>query len=164
MELIGMSLGIWLVGTELAAAQTPRDAFEVLRADLKADRKALIAKEMNFAEHESQGFWPVYDSYRAEMEKVADGLGKLVLEYRDLYPNVPEQKASQLLQEYSRLEGDQLDIKRKYVKKLGKVLPTSKVFRFVQLDNRFDLATRVALAAKIPLLSGGQAPSPDAKP
>jgi len=36
------------------------------------------------------------------------------------------------------------------------VLPASKVFRFAQLDNRFDLGTRLALAAWLPVMPGDQ--------
>ncbi len=141
----------------LVCAQNPRDALEVLRADLKADRKAVIAQEMSFTEQESQAFWPLYRNYRAEVDKVTDRLVKLVLEYVDLYPNLPEQKATEMLDQYTKIEADLLSVKRKHLKKFGKVLPASKVLRFAQLDNRFDLATRVGLATSIPLLGDNQA-------
>ncbi len=141
----------------LAAAQTQQDALEVLRGDLRADRKAVIAEAMKLTDKESEAFWPIYTRYRAELEPVADGVVKLVLEYRDLYPDVPEEKADQLLKDYTKAEANLLKIKTKYLKELGKVLPASKVFRFAQLDNRFDLAIRVGLAAAIPLLPAAQA-------
>ncbi len=153
-----VSLGLWLlVGVAAGMAQVPRTAVEVLRGDLKADRKAVIAEAMQFTEQESQAFWPLYDSYRAEVEKVSDRIVKLVFEYTDLYPNVPERKASEMLDQYTRLEGDLLTLKRKYLKKFEKVLPPSKVFRFAQVDNRYDLATRIALAAWIPIIPATQA-------
>ena len=97
-----LSIGAFLVVTCLAAAQAPRDGLESLRADLKADRKVIIANEMSLTPQES--------------------------------------------------EDELLSIKRKYLKKFGKVLPPSKVFRFAQLDNRLDLGTRVGLASSIPLM------------
>ncbi len=145
-------LGIWLAATSFAGAQSTRDSIEVIRADLKADRNALMAEAMNLTEAESQAFWPLYHSYRAEVEKATDQLVKLILEYADVYPNVPETKASEMLKQYTKVEADVLSIKRKYLKKLEKVMPASKVFRFAQLDNRFDLGTRLSLAASIPVL------------
>lgn len=154
---VALSLGVWLAGADLAAAQNSRDALETLRSDLKADRKAAIAEAMNLTDQESAAFWPVYASYRSDVDKVTDRIVVLVLEYADIYPNVPEKKASEMLGQYTRIEADLLKIKRKYLKKLGKVLPPSKVFRFAQLDNRYDLGTRVGLAAAIPVLPGGEA-------
>jgi len=153
-------LGVWLAGSALAAAEVPRDAIERLRSDLKADRNSVIAQEMSFTPKESEAFWPVYRSYRAETERVADRIVELVLEYEDLFPDVPEQKATEMLKAYTKAEGDLLNIKRKYLKKFGKVLPASKVFRFAQLDNRFDLGTRLALAASLPALPVGQGQAP----
>ncbi len=149
-------LGLWLAGLSLANAQVARDTIETLRADLKADRNAIIAEEMKFTEKESEGFWPIYRNYRAEVQRVTDRIVELVFEYTDLYPNVPERKAGEMLKEYTRVEADLLSIKRKYLKKLGKVLPAAKVFRFAQLDNRFDLGTRLALAAWLPVMPADQ--------
>lgn len=137
----------------LAADISTRDAIEVLRADLKVDRKAMIAEYMQLTEKESEAFWPIYRNYRAEMETRTDRIVELVLEYADVYPDVPEKKASEFLNQYLKVESQLLSVKRKYFKKLQKVLPPSKVFRFAQLDNRYDLGTRVGLAASIPLIS-----------
>jgi len=142
--------------TLLAADLAPRDAIEVLRADVKADRKAMIAEGMQLTETESQAFWPLYRNYRAEVDHIADRLVEMILEYADLYPNVPEKKASEMLDQYTRMESDLLGVKEKYLKKFQKILPPSKVFRFAQLDNRFDLATRVQMATAIPLMSTAQ--------
>ena len=65
---------------------------------------------MQLTESESTGFWPLYRQYRAEQEKVGDGLVKLVLEYADLYPNVPEDRARLLLKDYTALEKKLADI------------------------------------------------------
>ena len=154
--VIAVSLLFWLAGPALAAAQTPRDAIEILRSDSKVDRKVAIAEAMDLTPQEGEAFWPIYNSYRAEADKVTDNIVKLVLGYADLYPNVPEDKAAEMLRQYTRIEADLLSVKRKYLKKFGKVLPASKVLRFAQLDNRYDLGTRVGLAALIPLMPTNQ--------
>jgi hypothetical protein len=140
------------LATTIASAQTVRDGLESLRGALKADRKAMIAEQMMLTPGESEAFWPIYRSYRAEAEKVTDSIVKIVLEYSDGYPSMPEEKARQLLKDYSRAEANLLSVRRKYVKKFGKVLPAAKVFRFVQLDNRYDLGIRVGLAEAVPIL------------
>jgi len=149
-------LAIWiaggLAGTLQASAQSRRDVIETFRSDLRADRKTIIAEEMKFTESESEAFWPIYRDYRAEVGKIVDNVVKIVLEYADLYPNVPEEKAREMLKQYTKAEEDLLKVKTKYLKKFDKVLPPSKVFRFAQVDNRLDLATRMAMAASIPLL------------
>lgn len=152
-SLTGFISAAILCPTSIFAADLPpRDAVEVLRDSLKADRKATIAEGMQLTQQESEAFWPIYRSYREEMDRATDHLVELLLEYADLYPIVPEEKADEMLRQYMKMESNLLDIKVKYLKKLKKVLPPSKVFRFAQLDNRFDLGTRAAMAASIPLM------------
>src|SRR6266705_4869351 len=137
---------------QLASAQNVVDQIEVVRGALKADRKVVIAEGMQLTEQESTAFWPIYREYRAAMDRVGDGRVELVLEYAELYPNVPEDRAKQLLKKYAALEEKSVSVRNKYLKKLGKVLHASKVLRFAQLENRLDLAVRVQVAASIPLV------------
>ncbi len=137
---------------QAAAAQNVVDEIEVARGALKADRKVVIAEEMKLTDQESSAFWPIYRNYRAEMDKVGDGRVELVLEYADLYPDVPEDRAQAMLKKYAALEAKSVDVRNKYLKKLGKILPAAKVLRFAQLENRLDLAVRLQMAARIPLV------------
>jgi hypothetical protein len=139
----------------MAADQATRDELDALRNDLKANRTALMAERMQLSSKESDAFWPIYRSYRGEMDKVTDGIVNLVLEYADDYPNVSDEKASEMVRKYLKLEANLLKVRAKYLKKFGKVLPGTKVFRFAQLDNRLDLGIRVGLAAEIPLMASG---------
>jgi hypothetical protein len=149
-------LGILLGSLTFGYGQTQRDILEVIRSDLKADRKVIIAEEMSLTKKETDAFWPIYNSYRAEMEKGSDGIAELILEYADLYPEVPDEKAIEMLNRYTKIEDNLLKIKKKYLKKFAKVLPPAKLFRFAQLDNRLDLSTRVGIAVSIPVLPAGQ--------
>lgn len=146
-----------LVATVLVAtvdhtmAQTVVDAAEVARSTVKADRKVVLAENLRLTETEGRAFWPLYRDYRFEIEKANDDVVKLVLEYADLYPSVPEDRAKAMLAKYMALEKRLVDIRAKHLKKIGKVLPATKTMRFAQLENRLDLAVRLSLAASIPL-------------
>ena len=109
---------------------------------------------MQLTEAEGNAFWPLYRDYRAEMEKLGDGIVKLVLEYADAYPNVPEDRAEKLLKDYLALEKDLVSVRAKHLNKMAKVLPKSKVLRFAQLENRLDLAMRLQMASAVPLVPG----------
>lgn len=152
---VAIAFSLLLVAEGFCEAQLPRDSIEVLRSELRTDRKVLVAEQMQFTEQEGQAFWPIYGSYRAEVDRVNDRLVELMLEYADLYPEVPDQRANQMLKELAKIDTNLLSLKRKYIKKLGKVLPASKVFRFAQIDNRQDLAIRMTLAVYVPVLPAG---------
>jgi len=133
-------------------AQTVDDQIQVARSALKADRKATVAETMQCTEDEGKAFWPLYEQYRAEMEKPSDALLKLVKEYGQLYPNVPDDRAKAMLKELGALEKKRVKTRNAYFKKIEKVMPPAKTLRFAQVETRLDLALRLQLAANVPLV------------
>jgi hypothetical protein len=133
-------------------ADTIDDQIQVARTSLKADRKATVAEAMQFTDQEGKAFWPLYEQYRADMNKSGDALLKLVKDYAQLYPNVPDDRAKVMLKELGDLEKQQVETRNSYLKKFEKVISPAKTLRFAQVDNRLDLALRIGMAAEIPLV------------
>ena len=52
---------------------------------LKADKKLLVASNMELTDAESKAFWPLYDAYQKDLRKVNERLGKVISEYADAY-------------------------------------------------------------------------------
>jgi hypothetical protein len=136
------------------AAESFTDTMAKARATYRADREVFLAESMQLTESESAAFWPLYRSYRADMDALGDELVKLVLEYVDVYPNVPEDRAEQLLEGYTKLESKLAKKREWYWKRARKALPAAKVLRWAQLEGRMDLVLRVQLASAIPLMPG----------
>lgn len=133
------------------AAQSVSDELKVLRGDLQAERRAVVAEALQLTEPEGHKFWPLYRDYRAEMEKLGDGIVKLVLEYADAYPDVSEDRAAKMLKDYLALEKDLASLRAKHLNRMAKALPKSKVLRFAQVEGRLDLAMRLQMASVVPL-------------
>jgi hypothetical protein len=97
-------------------------------------------------------FWPLYHKYRAEMDKLGDCLVKLVLEYADVYPNMPEDRAKRVLKDYTSLEEKLASTRASWFKRAAKSIPAAKALRWAQLESRMDLGLRLQLAGIIPLV------------
>jgi hypothetical protein len=145
-------VGVLMVAGGHAAAQSDDESIAVARSVIKSDRQAVVTKALQLTDTESQAFWPIYNEYRADMDKVGNGLVAVVKDYASLYPDVPEERAKQMLKGLVELEENQLSTRVKYLKKFAKVLPPSKNLRFAQVENRLDLALRLELASEIPLV------------
>ena len=126
---------------------------ESVRDIYQSDRQGFVARRLDLSDKEGAAFWPLYQSYRADMDKLGDELVKVVLEYADVYPDVPDKRATQLLKKYSSLEQKLADTRAKYLKRAAKKLPAAKVLRWAQLESRMDLALRLQLAGQIPVVS-----------
>jgi hypothetical protein len=137
----------------LAQAQATSD-MEILRQKVKADKKLLVAQNMQLTDAEAKGFWPVYDAYQNDLQKFNQRVGKAIAEYADAYNkgSVPNETAKKLLNETLAIEEAELKLKRAYVPKLEKALPAAKVARYVQIENKIRAAIRYELADAIPLV------------
>lgn len=135
-----------------ASGQTEEESINVVRSVIQADRQAVVADALQLTDAEDQAFWPLYHEYRAEVDKVTDGLLKVIREYAEFYPNIPEGRAEALLKDLTKLEKQRVATRATFLKKFGKIIPAAKTLRFAQIENRLDLAVQLKLASEIPLV------------
>jgi hypothetical protein len=133
-------------------AQTPEADIQAARSELKVDRKAVVAEAIQLTEQEGKAFWPLYQQYRAEVDKLGDSLLTLIKDYAQLYPNVPDDKARVMLNQLCDLEKQLAETRTSSLKKIQEVISPAKTLRFAQVENRFDLLLRNGMASAVPLV------------
>ena len=126
---------------------------DIAREKIKADKKFVVAKNMELTEEEGKKFWPVYEAYQEDLQKINQRILKLVNEYADAYNKgeVTDSMARKLTDEAIDIEHDEASLKKSYVPKLSKVLPGVKVARYIQIESKVRAIVRYELAAAIPL-------------
>jgi hypothetical protein len=136
------------------AQDKPASNMEILRQKIKADKKLLVAANMDLTEAEAKGFWPVYDSYQADLQMLNERLGKLIVRYADLYNSktLADDTAKSLLDEALAIEQAEVTMRQSYVPKLAAVLPATKVARYLQIENKIRAVIKYELADGIPLV------------
>jgi len=127
-------------------------SMEALRDALKADKKAYIEQYLQLTQAEAKEFWPYYNSYQFDLQKINDRFIKLIDDYAQNYNNLSDQDAVKMVNEYLIIERDQVKQKELYFRMIEKKLPAKKVARYLQLENKINAMVRFELAAKIPLV------------
>lgn len=136
------------------AQETSTANMEILAEKVKADKKLVVAMNLNLTEEEAKAFWPVYESYQADLEHVGQRLGRLVSDYANAYNSgaVSNETAGKLIKEWLHAEAEEMKLRVANVKKLAKVLPAKKVARYLQIENKIRSLVRFGLAAEVPLV------------
>ena len=127
-------------------------AIQMLRQEVGKDRRDIVKANMLLTNSEATRFWPVYDEYRADMNKVGDRRVKLITDYAANRNSMSEDEGMRLLKEMIDIDKQILDTKQDYIKKFNKGLSARTTARFFQIDAKLDAAVNAALAAKIPLI------------
>ena len=137
----------------LFAQDQPTDSsMDKVRDALKANKRAFVSVNLGLTEQEDKNFWPVYDSYQADMEKVNKRLVDLIKDYAAHYDNLSDEKAKQLLDESLAIDTEMMKVKKAYVSKFAAVIPMKKVARYYQMENKIQAVLRFDLAQAIPLV------------
>ena len=142
-------------GSPPATAPTSADTnMEILMQKVKADKKLLVAGNMELTDAEAKSFWPLYDAYQKELGEVNQKLGKTIKEYADAFNKgpIPNDTAKKLLNEALAVEDSELKLKRSYTEKIGKVLPAAKTARYIQIETKIRSILKAELAQQIPLV------------
>ena len=137
------------------AQDKPADTnMQILLDKVKADKKLVVAANMELNEAEWRVFWPIYDAYQKELQAINDRLGKTILAYADAYNKkaLTDDLAKQLTNEALAIDQDELTLRKTYAAKLNGVLPAIKVARYIQIENKIRAAIRYDLATGIPLV------------
>ena len=132
----------------------PADNMQILRDKIKADKKLLVATNMELTESEAKAFWPVYDQYQKDLAAINQRIGKLIKSYAADYSanTMTDEKAKKLTSEYLAIEKADARLQESYVPKLSKVLPPKKVARYLQIENKIRAMVKYELAGGIPLV------------
>jgi hypothetical protein len=132
----------------------PADNMQIMLEKIKADKKLLVAKNMDLTESEAKAFWPVYEQYQKDLMAINQRIGKLIESYAADYRanTLTDEKAKKLTDEYVAIEKAEATLKESYVPKLSKVLPPKKVARYMQIENKIRAVVKYQLAGEIPFV------------
>lgn len=143
-----------LVASPAVSQDKQAEQMQILREKVKADKKSLVAANMELTASEAKGFWPVYEAYQKDLMAINQRIGKLIESYAADYRanTLTDEKAKKLTAELVAIQKAEAELQASYVPKLSKVLPPKKVARYLQIENKIRAAAKYELAANIPLI------------
>ena len=148
-------VAVWMLASSAAPARAGEasDAnIDILRDTIRANKKALVAANLDLTDEEAKQFWPVYDRYQGELKGINDRLQKLIEDYAANFHDLSNEKATTLTGDYLSVEEDRAKLRRSYLPEIAKALPGKKVARFYQIENKMDAVLRYDLAREIPVV------------
>jgi hypothetical protein len=142
-----------LAQRETASGVSVETDLALLRRDLRADKKKLIALNVPLTETEATKFWPVYDQYTGEMSKVYDEFYSIIKEYAANQKTLTDAQASSMINRWAALQVQQAQTRQKYIPIIEKVIPSRKAALFFQIDRRLYELMDLQVASQIPLMA-----------
>jgi hypothetical protein len=137
---------------EVTATPLTDTDIHLLRSDLQAGKNKVIADTMQFTDAESTAFWPVYEDYWRDQQKIGDERLQVIKDYAKNYDSMTDDKARDMVQRMINVEDETLNLREDYWPKFMKALGAKRAAKFYQVDNRITLMVNLQLASAIPLI------------
>jgi hypothetical protein len=148
---LATALAVPAMAQEQDTATTNMD---ILRQKIKADKKLVVAENLNLTDAEGTAFWSVYDAYQKDLQQINQRLTATIQAYASAYNKGPvtNETAKKLLDESFAIDDAEANLKSASVPKIIAVLPAVKAARYIQIENKIRALVRYELAANIPLV------------
>ena len=156
--LLALAIAFTAPSTKAMAQKETSSGYDVekdialLRRNLRAEKKKLIAANVPLTETEATKFWPVYDAYTADMSKQYDKFYALIKEYAAVQKTITDAQASDMLKRWAAIQVDIAQTRQKHIPLIEKVISGRKAAHFFQIDRRLYELMDLQVATEIPLV------------
>lgn len=121
---------------------------------LEAKRSARVGAALDLTAAQEKAFWPLYESYRAEVATINGRRFKLTMDFMDRRGSLTDDEAQAMLADYLGIESAYVSLLQSYAQKFSTVLPPAKVLLLFQTEDELDGNLGTEIAAPNPPLGG----------
>ena len=149
--------GIMALTPALAASQTSQaeqkntdQYIELVRRDLRQEKREIVGEAMSFKQSEADAFWPVYERYEAELNRLGDEKLALINDYADNYKSMTDAKAGELTSKAIDLDIRRTSLLQQYLPEFQKALTNRRAAQFYQIELPLLKIVDLQIAAQLP--------------
>jgi len=139
--------------SKVSADQVSDSTIQLMRQDIRSERKKIVAANLPLTEDEAVKFWPVYDRYVVEHSKIYDTRYALIKEYAQNYSTMTGEQANSYIKRWTATEEQMAQLRLKWIPEFEKVISPKKTAMFYQIDRRLGLMVELQLSSQIPLIN-----------
>ncbi|QZT38292.1 hypothetical protein K5X82_05155 [Halosquirtibacter xylanolyticus] len=133
-------------------AQVSKGELEIIKSELKTEKKELVRRNMNLISDEADIFWPIYNDYQQEKSAIMDERIKVLQHYADQYLVISEEDAKKVALDQFKFRKKSIMLRQKYFKILSKKMSPVYGIRFIQIDRQIDLLIEMKIFESMPLM------------
>jgi len=135
-----------------AQQDNPDQDIDMLRKDIRYQKRQIIATNVPLTDAEAKKFWPVFDQYTADLVHINNDKYALIKDYAQSYDTMTDAQAEDWAGRVLRLDAEVAALRQRYWANFLKVLPAKKAALYEQVERRTQMVIDVQLAAQFPLI------------
>ena len=149
MKKILLSIGILLASFGAVYAQDEIDQFQ---KELGKEKKDLVKMAMDLSPADSVKFWPLYNNYEKERQKLGKDRIKTYSAYADNMENLTNAKADELIVRLLKNDVELTRLRQKYYTSFKTTMNALQAAKFMQVETYFDTSIKSAIQEELPFI------------
>jgi len=128
------------------------DDIQMMRKDIRSQRKQIIAANMKLTDLEAEKFWPVYEQYVTELVSINGKKYALVKQYVETRGVLTDAEAETAVNQWVGVDQSVAELRKRYIPIFRKVLSPKNTALYYQIDRRVQLMIDLQLATSLPMV------------
>lgn len=156
MFLAGLLIPLTIVGhavaqdTGGARAANTKAYIDMLPGDAEAKREAIVTEILQLSQADEKVFWPIYRAFDKERRALNAATAEAVQAYARDFQRLTDAQADELLSKTFRLEGQRVDLKKKYYDQMKSALSATTAARFFEVDRQLQAIGDLQVLSVLP--------------
>jgi hypothetical protein len=138
--------------TSQAEKKNTEQYIELVRRDLRQEKRKIIGEALALKQSEADAFWPVYERYEAELNRLGDEKLALINDYADNYKTMTDAKAGELTRKAIDLDILRTSLLQQYLPQFQKALTNRRAAQFYQVEMPLLKVVDLQIASKLPMM------------
>src|ERR1700757_1948941 len=125
---------------------------QLMRKDIRSQRKQIIAANLKLTDAEAEKFWPVYEQYISDLVNLNGTKYALIKRYVESGGALTDTEAETSTSQWGGVGQSVAELRKRYIPIFRKVLSPKNAALSYQLDRRVQLLIDLKLASSIPMI------------
>jgi hypothetical protein len=125
---------------------------QLMRKDIRSQRKQIIAANLKLTDAEAEKFWPVYERYISDLVDINGAKYALIKQYVQTRGALTDTEAESAVSQWIGVDQSVAELRGRYLPIFRKVLSAKSTALFYQLDRRIQLMIDLQLASSLPMI------------
>ncbi|HKT45923.1 MAG TPA: hypothetical protein VJP87_00225 [Candidatus Acidoferrales bacterium] len=127
----------------------------LLRENLRQEKGEILGAVMQFSPADANKFWPIYDEYNTELNKLNDRRLQNIKDYAASYSQMTDEKADHLTRQALDFQKQRTDLLAKYYERVKSELGATTAARFLQVENQLLSLIDLQIDGNLPIVKHG---------
>ena len=129
-----------------------QDEIQQVQEEWGKEKKELVRLGMELSKGDSVKFWPVYNRYEKERQKLGKERILILQDYTDNYLDLSNAKADELIKRIFKNDAAMAKLQQQYYQTLKTTLNAKQAAKFLQVESYIAAVLKLSLQEALPFI------------